>query len=305
MALVRSPEKSWFIQSLPNIKLKLDIVQTNILVNSHVIQLTRTIFKLNSHIKKTNVLTKFHENWAKNVTSRVFTCLHYIHIEKNAPPIGGHVFSPIWTILKFVRDINKTNETNVLTKFNENWAKKVTSRVFTCFHYIHYREKCPAHWQPCFFTDLDQFQTRRDIIWTNLLTKFHEDRTINVASRVFTNKCGQTTDHGQRLVTKAHRSNQLAQTNQPTNRPTNQQTNQQTNRQGKNNMSPPTIFQVKVKTFACDKQTDSQTHRAKTITGSLSSHTDVQIQLVTKFGEDQMKFRDRPTDGQTDKMTPI
>ncbi|KAH3783222.1 hypothetical protein DPMN_161154 [Dreissena polymorpha] len=72
----------------------------------HVIQLTGTIFKLNSHIKETNVLTKFHENWAKNVTSRVFTCFHYIHndIEKNAPPTGTHVFSPIWTISKLVRD---------------------------------------------------------------------------------------------------------------------------------------------------------------------------------------------------------
>ncbi|KAH3887106.1 hypothetical protein DPMN_011121 [Dreissena polymorpha] len=67
---------------------------------SHVIQLTGTIFQLNSCIKETIVLTKFHENWAKNVTSRVFTCFHYIHIEKNAPPTGGHVFSPIPTIFK-------------------------------------------------------------------------------------------------------------------------------------------------------------------------------------------------------------
>ncbi|KAH3833101.1 hypothetical protein DPMN_106402 [Dreissena polymorpha] len=62
---------------------------------SHVIKLTGTIFKLNSHIKETNVLTKFHENWAKILTSRVFTCFHYIHIEKNAPPTGTHVFSQI------------------------------------------------------------------------------------------------------------------------------------------------------------------------------------------------------------------
>ncbi|KAH3857630.1 hypothetical protein DPMN_100241 [Dreissena polymorpha] len=51
---------------------------------------------------ETNVLTKFHLNWAKNVTSRVFTCFHYIHIEKNAPPTDGHVFSPIWTIFELV-----------------------------------------------------------------------------------------------------------------------------------------------------------------------------------------------------------
>ncbi|KAH3876767.1 hypothetical protein DPMN_000617 [Dreissena polymorpha] len=95
---------------------------------SHVIQLTGTIFELNSRIKETNVLTKFHEILAKNVTSRVFTCFHYIHIEKNAPRTGGHVFSPIWTIFELVRDINKTN---VLTNFHDDWAKIVTSRVFT------------------------------------------------------------------------------------------------------------------------------------------------------------------------------
>ncbi|KAH3852396.1 hypothetical protein DPMN_094903 [Dreissena polymorpha] len=90
-----------------------DINKTNVLTNfhddcakivtsrvftSHVIQLTGTIFELNSHIKETNVLTKFHDKGAKNVSSRVFTCFHCIHIEKNAPPIGGRVFSPIWTI---------------------------------------------------------------------------------------------------------------------------------------------------------------------------------------------------------------
>ncbi|KAH3847761.1 hypothetical protein DPMN_090092 [Dreissena polymorpha] len=37
----------------------------------HVIELTRTIFELYSQIKETKVLTKCHENWAKNVTSKV------------------------------------------------------------------------------------------------------------------------------------------------------------------------------------------------------------------------------------------
>ncbi|KAH3800928.1 hypothetical protein DPMN_154571 [Dreissena polymorpha] len=66
-----------------------------------------TIFKLVRDINKTNVLTNFHDDWAKIVTSRAFTrenC-HYIHIEKNAPPTGGHVFSPISTIFELVRDI--------------------------------------------------------------------------------------------------------------------------------------------------------------------------------------------------------
>ncbi|KAH3853620.1 hypothetical protein DPMN_096151 [Dreissena polymorpha] len=216
----------------------------NVSMNSHVIQLTGTIFKLNSRIKETNVLSKYHENWAKNVTSTVFTCFQYIHIEKNAPPTGGHVFSPIPTIFKLVRDINKTN---VLTNFHDDWAKIVTSRVFTrenC-HFIHIEKNVPVHWRPCFLTDLDHLRTRprhqlnqlftrktapptgghvfqrigttfefnqdiiktnilknfelgRDFIGTKLLTKFHEDGTRNVASRVFTSKClradGHTTD---------------------------------------------------------------------------------------------------------------
>ncbi|KAH3790507.1 hypothetical protein DPMN_168709 [Dreissena polymorpha] len=89
--------------------------------------------------------SKFHENWAKNVTSRVLTCFHYIHIEKNAPPTGGHVFSLIWTIFEPLRTrlflnwrnlprwplASGANKTNVLTNFHDDWAKIVTSRVFT------------------------------------------------------------------------------------------------------------------------------------------------------------------------------
>ncbi|KAH3816469.1 hypothetical protein DPMN_117985 [Dreissena polymorpha] len=134
----------------------------NVPMNSHVIQLTRIIFELNSRIKETNVLSKFRENWAKNVTSTVFTCFHYIHIEKNAPPTGGHVFSPILTIFKLVRDINKTN---VLTNFHDDWAKIVTSRVLTRFLYSQIgtsRVKCPAHWHPCFSPILTIFELVRD-----------------------------------------------------------------------------------------------------------------------------------------------
>ncbi|KAH3690259.1 hypothetical protein DPMN_191873 [Dreissena polymorpha] len=136
---------------------------------SNVIQLIGTIFKLNSQIKETNVLTKFHENWAKNVTSRVFTCFHYtcIHIEKNAPPTGGHVFSPIWTIFKLVHDINKTN---VLTNFHDDWAKIVTSRVFTSSHVIQLTGTI--------------FKLKSHAKKTNVLTKFHENWAKNVTSRV-------------------------------------------------------------------------------------------------------------------------
>ncbi|KAH3713329.1 hypothetical protein DPMN_073119 [Dreissena polymorpha] len=86
---------------LTNFELDRDFSGTKLLTKFHADQTiyeasrvftNKPIFKLNSHIKETNVLTKFHENWAKNVTSRVFTYFHYIHIDKNAPPTGGHVF---------------------------------------------------------------------------------------------------------------------------------------------------------------------------------------------------------------------
>ncbi|KAH3804592.1 hypothetical protein DPMN_132879 [Dreissena polymorpha] len=132
----------------------------------------RTIFELNSRIQETNVLTKFHKDWAKNVSPRLFTCFHYIHIEKTAPspgghaknvtsrvkktPPGGHVFLPIRTIFELNRHIQ---ETNILTKFHANWAKNVSSRLFTCLHYIHIEKTAPPPWRPCFFTDHDHFCT--------------------------------------------------------------------------------------------------------------------------------------------------
>ncbi|KAH3825654.1 hypothetical protein DPMN_127535 [Dreissena polymorpha] len=91
------------------------------------------IFKLVREINKTNVLTNFHDDWAKIVTSRVFT-------RKTAPPTGGHVFQRTGTTFELNQHIIKTNI-------------------------------------------LSNFKLDRDFIGTKLLTKFHEDRTINVASR--------------------------------------------------------------------------------------------------------------------------
>ncbi|KAH3749368.1 hypothetical protein DPMN_183865 [Dreissena polymorpha] len=180
-----------------------------------IFELVRDIYKIdakNVTSRETNVLTKCHEDLTKNVTSRVCICFHYIHIEKTAPPPGGHVFSQIWTIFELVQDINKTN---VLTKFHDDWAKIVTSRVFT-------RNIAPSpgghvfHWTKTIFelnqhiiktNILTNFKLRRGIIGTNVLTKFHEDWTINVASRVFTRQmlttdAQRTTDI--KTLTKAH-----------------------------------------------------------------------------------------------------
>ncbi|KAH3857524.1 hypothetical protein DPMN_100133 [Dreissena polymorpha] len=168
----------------------------------------QSIFELNCGIRETNVLTKFHEDWAKNVSSRLFTCFHYIHIEKSAP--GGHVFSPIMTIFEIVRDIykideknvtsrvftsfffyyinrrNKTpwrpyiNETNVLTKFHDDWAKILTSRLHD-------------DWASIVTSTHDPLSNSVEVsLMQNVLTKFHKDRTINVASRVFTRQISTT-----------------------------------------------------------------------------------------------------------------
>ncbi|KAH3806297.1 hypothetical protein DPMN_134616 [Dreissena polymorpha] len=134
---------------------------------------------------------------------------------KNTPTTGGHVFSPIWTIFELVRDINKTN---VLTIFHDDWAKIVTSRVFTrktalptgghVFQLIGTTFELK---QVIMKTNiLTNFKLGRDFIGTKLLTQFHEDGTRNVASRVFMSKCRTVGRpyNGQRPVTKAHLSNQ-------------------------------------------------------------------------------------------------
>ncbi|KAH3873796.1 hypothetical protein DPMN_037036 [Dreissena polymorpha] len=158
----------------------------NVIFRVHVIQLTGTIFELNSHIKETNVLTKFHENWAKNVTSR--------------------------TIFELVRDINKTN---VLTNFHDDWANIVTSRVFTRktappppgSHVIqltgtifelnsHIKEtnkNAPPTGSHVFSPIWTIFELVRDINKTNVLTNFHDDWTKIVISRVFTRKTAPPT----------------------------------------------------------------------------------------------------------------
>ncbi|KAH3849088.1 hypothetical protein DPMN_091481 [Dreissena polymorpha] len=152
---------------------------------------TNVLTKLHDHWAKkkvprqpgsheTHVLTKFHNDWTKNMTSSVFTCFHYIHIEKTAPPPGGHVFTPTWTIFEFVREFNKTN---VLTKFHDDWAKIVTSRVFTSFeldqgiigtNLLTKKTETPTD-SHVFKRTGTTFALNQHIIKTNILTKLHKD----------------------------------------------------------------------------------------------------------------------------------
>ncbi|KAH3781712.1 hypothetical protein DPMN_159615 [Dreissena polymorpha] len=168
-------------------------------LGSHVFQAKVTIFELIQDIIGTNLLSKFHEDRKINVASRVLTRKY----RENCPAPWQPFFSPIWTIFELVRDIN---ETNVSTKFHDDWAKIVTSRVFTRntatpsgghvstkFHddwakivtsrVFTRNTATPSDWASNVTL---HFELSQGINGTNVLTKFQEDRTINMASRVFT-----------------------------------------------------------------------------------------------------------------------
>ncbi|KAH3842602.1 hypothetical protein DPMN_116100 [Dreissena polymorpha] len=73
--------------------------------DGHVFKQIGTILELIQEIIRTNVLTKFHEDWTINVTPRV----------KNVSPPGDHIFQPT---------------TNLLTKFHEDQTINVISQSF-------------------------------------------------------------------------------------------------------------------------------------------------------------------------------
>ncbi|KAH3887471.1 hypothetical protein DPMN_011488 [Dreissena polymorpha] len=146
-----------------------------------------------------NLLTKFHEDRTINVDSREKCPAPWqpcfsskLLTRKTAPPPGGNVFSPIWTIFEL---------------FHDDWAKIMTSRVFTrntappCGGHTNILTKLHEDWELIFVLN-------RVINGTNVLTKFHEDHTINVASRVFTRQnvdnAQRTTHNGQKAITKTH-----------------------------------------------------------------------------------------------------
>ncbi|KAH3882359.1 hypothetical protein DPMN_006294 [Dreissena polymorpha] len=158
----------------------------------HVFKETKT--KLIQDIIGTNLQAKFHDDRKINVTSRVLTrkiCTKY-------------VFSQIWTIFELVRDFK---EPSVLTKFHDDWAKIVTSRVFTRNtasppggHVFQQTRTIFELNQHIIKTNiLTNFKVSRGIMRKNVLTTFHENQTINVASRVFTR---QNVDDARRTTDK-------------------------------------------------------------------------------------------------------
>ncbi|KAH3741162.1 hypothetical protein DPMN_047882 [Dreissena polymorpha] len=201
-------------------------------LGSHVFQANVIIFKLIQDINKTNLLTIFHEDWTINVASRVLTSLIWknapppgghvfkesktifepiqdiiginlltkfhkdrkinVASRKKCPTPGGHVYQPTVIIFKLVQDI-KCIGMNLLTNLHEDWTINVASRVLTRLYYSHIRKNAPPFGSHVFQANVTIFELIQDINETNLLTKFYEDWTINVACRVLT-AAQRTTD---------------------------------------------------------------------------------------------------------------
>ncbi|KAH3861349.1 hypothetical protein DPMN_024276 [Dreissena polymorpha] len=165
-------------------------------LGSYFFQANIIIFKLIQDIIETNLQTQFHEDWTINVASRVLT-------RKNAPPlVAMFLKQPIPNLLTKFHDDLKINVTsrvltrkiapppwwpyiigiNLLTEFHEDPTINVASRVKNALP-RHIRKNALPLGGHVFQANVTIFEFIQDIIKTNLLTKFHEDWTINVASR--------------------------------------------------------------------------------------------------------------------------
>ncbi|KAH3895105.1 hypothetical protein DPMN_019265 [Dreissena polymorpha] len=139
----------------------------------------------------------FHDDWANNMTSRVF-------LVKTDRPSGSH--------------------NDGLSKFHENKANHVTARVKTA----------PAHGDHAFKQTKNLPEISFKQIICPMLTR---ETNLPLAAIKYVLSKFQS-------ALKSPKLGGNQPTDQPTNRPTNQPTDQPTNRQGKNNMSPTTIYKL-------------------------------------------------------------
>ncbi|KAH3883722.1 hypothetical protein DPMN_007688 [Dreissena polymorpha] len=127
--------------------------------------------------RKTGRIVELHQEslekyCTKNVTSR-----------ENVPHPIGIVFQRTIPIFKLSRAIIKTN---ILTEFHKVWIINVTSRVLT-MTYARLLLDCTINVTSRAITKIyNIFELDEDSIGTHVLTKFHEDWIINVASRMLT-----------------------------------------------------------------------------------------------------------------------
>ncbi|KAH3861074.1 hypothetical protein DPMN_024002 [Dreissena polymorpha] len=180
------------------LKIVQDIIGTNLVTMFHEDQAinvaSRVLTRKNAllHVGNigTNLLTKFYDDRTSNVTSRVLT-------RKNALSPSGYVFQPTGIIFELVQNVNGTN---LLTKFHHDQIINMASRknvpstgghdfqaTVTIFELVQpYRKNAPPNGSHVFQPNGNISKIIQDIIGTNLVTKSHEDRTINVVSRVLT-----------------------------------------------------------------------------------------------------------------------
>ncbi|KAH3769940.1 hypothetical protein DPMN_171219 [Dreissena polymorpha] len=138
-----------------------------------------------------NILTKFHKDWMKTVTSIVYTR------RPKYNPSPDFITTNILT--KFYEDWMKTVTSivytsdliNILTKFHKDWIK--TINILTKFH---------KDWMKT----ATSINYASDLI--NILTKFHKDWMKTVTSTVYTNKLlTDTRTHTQQTpdITRSHK----------------------------------------------------------------------------------------------------
>ncbi|KAH3706522.1 hypothetical protein DPMN_065909 [Dreissena polymorpha] len=143
-------------------------------------KVTSIVFKLGCDFIGTKVLTMFYDHWPINVTNRALT-------RKTASPPGGHTYR-VLTTFYYSHDIRKTDPPHGDHCY-ENLTENVTSRVLTTFYYSHdIRKTDPPHGGHVFQRTGSIFKFYPDIIRENALTRFHENLTENVTSRVLTRK---------------------------------------------------------------------------------------------------------------------
>ncbi|KAH3883534.1 hypothetical protein DPMN_007493 [Dreissena polymorpha] len=152
----------------------------------HVFKATKTIFKLIQDIIGTNLLTNFHDDRKINVTSRVLT-------RKNAPPLWWpyNIGSNLLTEFHEDRTINVASSVKNVPPLGSHvyWTINEASKVLT-------RKNAPPPGghvfnQPASFSNWKNAPPLGSHVFqakTNLLSKFHEDQKINVASRVLKRK---------------------------------------------------------------------------------------------------------------------
>ncbi|KAH3844584.1 hypothetical protein DPMN_086843 [Dreissena polymorpha] len=135
------------------------------------------------------VLTKYHDYWTINVSSRVLTKFYYSHIKNTSPPPWKYALPLAALKTGTLPSINKTNVApcgdhvlqQIITIF-ELIHDIILTKILTRFYYNHIWKTPPSPGGHVFKLSVTIFELVQDIIRTHVLTKIPEGFTINVAS---------------------------------------------------------------------------------------------------------------------------